>query len=645
MQHPPPARNDPCPCGSGRKYKRCCMEREQTLRGIDRPLRLVDGTPSSAPRIFDPALRSELSDEWELDAIPFPASFSDDPAARPVAALVASGPLVVHARVMNRAPAEPEALARVLAQEAQVAIAAAGLVPSRIDVRHADVAAALRPLLHPRGIDVRAVARLTTLNDAARGLVAHLTGREGAPMASFPETWAGWDLPRDAIAQLFRAAAAYYRARPWQRVADDGPIVAALPNGEASYAIVLGNAGQEFGLALHSDPEDVANLYSENDPQRAMHALSGTMISITFAAKHDVPPRMRREVQGAGWELAGPAAYPLLMVMGTPGGGVRQGQIEQLVALLESVPRFVAAAYPDDSRGEPVKLWTDEASGATLSFARVDMSLPETLWDVPDRLAPCGPVGRGALPKATLRTASDEDREEIVRRTVERFTEHCQTEGSFAAVSAKAAKKHASAAWLFVQFLTGYQGIPPSAVTEFDLREFLYNWYPRKVMASEQEARAVCGSLRRFFAFLSEVEGIECPWADTILRDRDAFIDVWYSSRGLGPEGRNADWLAPVTADLEFRALLPANDAEAIEWGGFMGEKEATLYDEMQRLWLRWRDEIIRDGTTDREAVRAELRERQRTWARTPNASVGGETPRRAVKHERERTKRRLSET
>src|SRR5260370_27762800 len=34
MATPAPAkigRNDPCPCGSGKKYKRCCMEREATL--------------------------------------------------------------------------------------------------------------------------------------------------------------------------------------------------------------------------------------------------------------------------------------------------------------------------------------------------------------------------------------------------------------------------------------------------------------------------------------------------------------------------------------------------------------------------------------------------------------------------------------
>src|SRR5437879_13346511 len=27
-----PGRNDPCPCGSGKKYKQCCLSREQAAR-------------------------------------------------------------------------------------------------------------------------------------------------------------------------------------------------------------------------------------------------------------------------------------------------------------------------------------------------------------------------------------------------------------------------------------------------------------------------------------------------------------------------------------------------------------------------------------------------------------------------------------
>ncbi|MGQ0540028.1 MAG: SEC-C domain-containing protein [Gemmatimonadaceae bacterium] len=384
MSHPPPSRNDPCPCGSGRKYKRCCMEREQPLPFADRPLRLVDGGPSKDSRIFDPALRPLLSDDWELEAVPFPARYADDPAARPVAVLVGSGPLVVHCKTLRTAPAEPDELARVLAHEVDVAIGAAQRAPRRIDVRHASIADALRPLLQTRGITVRGVGSLTNLREAAQSLCSHLAGKEDAPMASLPETWAGWGLPRDSVARLFRAAAAYYRARPWEQVADDRPIVAALADGAEWHASILGNAGQEFGLALHSDREDLELLYGNTDPKRALLEMRGMVLSVTFSAKDDLPPRMRREISASGWEIAGSAAHPLLMVMGTPGGGVRHSQAAEVIALLRAVPRFVAAMQGDISRGgKPSERWTDAETGAVLSFDSSSRAAPEAFGTNP----------------------------------------------------------------------------------------------------------------------------------------------------------------------------------------------------------------------------------------------------------------------
>jgi tetratricopeptide (TPR) repeat protein len=39
-------RNDPCPCGSGKKYKKCCLERDETLARQTRPAPLLAATPA-----------------------------------------------------------------------------------------------------------------------------------------------------------------------------------------------------------------------------------------------------------------------------------------------------------------------------------------------------------------------------------------------------------------------------------------------------------------------------------------------------------------------------------------------------------------------------------------------------------------------
>ena len=43
-----PGRNEPCPCGSGRKYKHCCLEKDDALASTARAAAAVDGTAQSA---------------------------------------------------------------------------------------------------------------------------------------------------------------------------------------------------------------------------------------------------------------------------------------------------------------------------------------------------------------------------------------------------------------------------------------------------------------------------------------------------------------------------------------------------------------------------------------------------------------------
>jgi hypothetical protein len=69
-----PGRNDPCPCGSGKKYKNCCLEKDEASRRLERHASnaaLNAEVQSSYDAFEDLMDRGERSDKvagaiWEL---------------------------------------------------------------------------------------------------------------------------------------------------------------------------------------------------------------------------------------------------------------------------------------------------------------------------------------------------------------------------------------------------------------------------------------------------------------------------------------------------------------------------------------------------------------------------------------------------
>lgn len=177
---------------------------------------------------------------------------------------------------------------------------------------------------------------------------------------------------------------------------------------------------------------------------------------------------------------------------------------------------------------------------------------------------------------------------------------------------------------------------PVTAISEFELRSFVYDWYPRKVAGSIADARRVLVGLRKFFVFLEEHEGVLCPWAWPILGDVETFEIRWESfPGGFFWDADVQAWQAPHVRDLTDRILLPLSDSQGgIEWGRTMGLAEYALNREAHRLWIVSRDEAIRGGTTAPREVLAHAMARQREWAHAPNASCSGLTPQVAIARE-----------
>ncbi len=70
VEPPPPARagrNEPCPCGSGKKYKRCCLRKDQEPRPSDRATAIHGMDRKLTAQLVD-LVADEFSPQWILDS-------------------------------------------------------------------------------------------------------------------------------------------------------------------------------------------------------------------------------------------------------------------------------------------------------------------------------------------------------------------------------------------------------------------------------------------------------------------------------------------------------------------------------------------------------------------------------------------------
>ena len=625
----PPSRNNPCPCGSGRKYKRCCAAKD----GASSPLRLVS-EEGDAEAPLDPTVAPRSGVAWEADLVPLPISFGDDADARPAGLLVVADGFVLHHDVLAHPPADPGAVADLIAQAIKTAAQRVGAPPSRVRVRHAAVAAALRDAALP-GAPRVTVSPLRDLDAAASHLISHLIG---APVdrpvaASSPETWTAWGLGRPAVADLFRAAAAFHRAKPWRELQNEDVLQLASPSGSAWTVCVMGAGGAQFGVVLYEDPDDFRRLIEVGEPRKRLHAMRSAVLSLTFDRRADLPPRMRKEILAAGWEVAGPDAHPTLIAINTPGGGVTAAQGADLTAALRAVPAFVNQ-FRDELRirmGERLE-WRDPETGVKLTLPRNDDE--QDFPPRPDVLTPALPTGPGAAPELAILRHEPKKLWRREQPLIEAFVSSL----TLRALSFRTVERHAANVGLLLDYLASFESIPLNAMTEYDLRIFVHDWCLRRDELSVADMRGMPVSLKQFFAFVADREQVTFPWAAEILADRTKF-----EQRLASRPDRMADddavflWQADVTLDLSERELLPGSDmAEGGTWGETMGSVEWTLHRELQRRWLIWRDEAIASGIVEPADVRKALHVRQRAWETRPHKGCGGATPVAAVARERE---------
>ncbi len=625
-----PGRNDPCPCASGRKYKHCCGKAESNANPL---LRLL---PADAPVRYMPVTSASLTraEPWEADLAPVLMFIASDPEARPAALVIATRERVLRCDLIAHPPAEAEAVATLIAGAIARLIEEGAAPPSVACVRHAAVAEALRAPLHALGVPLVAddilLANLDEFLVGLRAQMSAVTGDMGA--LSQPVTWAAWGFDAVTQSSILDAAAAFHRARPWTGLTDSDIISIEGQSEHPWYACVLGNAGEACGLAIYEDVVEIAELLDE-DTDRDFSRQTGANISLLFNARSELPPEMRKELTNTGRYAPTEHAWPSLMARNTIGGGISRTSALEFARALDSIPRF--AAWLKAHEGQDVKgglVWTDDVTGTTHSLLDVTIGRPP-LWSLPDRPLRALPRGEQADPRARVDSAAGEVRMQEDLSRLERYLAAERAAGA----PAKRVADDEQAISLFMNMTSVHLGVPLRAFSERDLRVFLYDTFPRKVMSAQSMARGLRSSLRRFFAWMAANEGLSYPWAGAVLRDRQAFderVRTFPGGHLLDPSV--GAWMAELYDDLSDRLMEPDVTFKGVgEWGARMGIEEATLHSRLATEWMIWREEFLRVGVTQWVVLAEALSERQRKWETTPQAALGGKSPAAVVKRER----------
>jgi hypothetical protein len=605
------SRNDPCPCGSGKKYKACCMPRDQArahARSVigEETFDEVEGTMTQFMR---------EAKVWSADIAPAMGSVRENPDAALTLVIVCAGEFVPHADVIPRRPAGLAERAQEVAAAVETAIRIVGATPERLEIPHPDLAQALGPRLAGRGIDV-VCAGSEGLSDAMQATLAHMDPGPARGRMAIASTWCETGASADELTAFHEAAAEFYAAEPWDE--SDVPETLLLEfDGEESpwAASLMGGGGESYGLVLHSSPEDLRELWTSFDPSSAFLEMDGFTLTVDFDRKGELTRTMQREIAAARWPIAGSRAYPRLFAMNLPGRWIGPGEVRRATQALRAVTQLARGGGPLAETG--VRVTPFDPAADDDDDNRLDW------FDAPEEAAPIRAEGPGvAEPRLVMWDSAEEHEARLMAEggRLAGFAEWLRGHG----VPEEEAEIDFDNAegWRWSIAGVGF----PGAATEFDLRLFLYDIYVRKTHPTPEAVRALPRSMRRVVRWLEEREGVRYPFAAGVLDELERIV-----ARGQEVGEPLEDTLRTLSFDvyddLDIRGMLPSSDG----WPDGMSLEVARLREELQRRWLLWYDELVRGGITDLGELEDELLARQHAWETTPHPKVGNRTPAQVV--------------
>ncbi|GEM_PF-348025 len=325
------------------------------------------------PEALQEAAEAEL---WSADVVTVPAEVRTHTGQMMVAVLIMAEGYVLDAPIEPAPSPEPESVSALLEQGLRRVAEKVGNWPPVVVVRHSEVAAHLGTRLDYLSIEVEYSPILPEIEEATASLRSYM-GSERHPQIHFgPGFWRGWYCPEAWIADFFQAAARYYEAAPWTRYPFDAMLAVEGTSGRTWYVLVEGDPQETDPvppvLSLFSERADAERVATIGSMEEARFV--GRGLILLFADRTELPSQTVQEIRQAGWPVASSDAWPALLMINTPAGGLTAADAGDLLAVMHVISGAVPVPTPD-SPAIPAGEWQDPESG--LGLRVLPLPLPE----------------------------------------------------------------------------------------------------------------------------------------------------------------------------------------------------------------------------------------------------------------------------
>jgi len=315
---------------------------------------------------MDPELLQAASNArtWSADVVTISSEVRTHTGQMMTAVMITGDGFVLDAPVEPAPSPEPEHVSDLLEQGLRRVAERVGNWPHGVVVRHGEVAEHLGPRLAYLGVKVHHSPILPDIEEATSSLRSYMGGDRHPQMHFGPMHWRGWHRPDDWIADFFRAAARCHESEPWLMLPPDTILEVKGTSGRSWYVLIEGgwiaeeSAPPVISLFTHRSDADQVGM----GPDEADLHFEGRGLIVLFLTRDQFRRDTVKEVETAGWLVVSPEAWPALLMINTPAGGLTTRDSHDLLAILTIIPEAVPTLIPGPGMGNE-GVWKHPESG------------------------------------------------------------------------------------------------------------------------------------------------------------------------------------------------------------------------------------------------------------------------------------------